>query len=193
MKCKLRRKLFLTGLFGFLFANSSVAAVKIKDNDFCINKNGMTKLEVIYKGSMISEGQEPQEVINLDKIKDTNSELCLRFKAGRNKTKEVANEFNRLTGGAKHLITTQTTTNKSPSELNFYIAIKIIIDNNELDNIYIAQGSNISGNNWWIGSNMADKEKELVTNGTHLKINAGSTYYIINAYAPNLFYITSIK
>ncbi|HLJ65482.1 MAG TPA: hypothetical protein VKT70_15320 [Stellaceae bacterium] len=87
-------------------------------------------------------------------IKKDGSKWSIDINCGRKKTAPVADAFIMLCGGSEYIYNYYASFDSVPSELNFYFAVKIVFDANGESKefiIYLAQGSNTLGENWWIG------------------------------------------
>ncbi|MGI3081162.1 flagellin [Vibrio alginolyticus] len=121
--------------------------VKIHDNKFTFNINGLKNVYFTEKEKSISHGQPYEGVYS--------SGTDVIVKAGRHKTKEVSQWFMDKTNGGG--VIAKTFHDHHPEELNFAVSgsLELIFENGEsfvIDNFVLAQGSNLTHNNWWIGS-----------------------------------------
>lgn len=117
------------------------------NNEFTFSIPGLTKLLFEERSHSISSGQPYHGVT----VKNNNT---LIIKAGRHKTKEVANWFtDKIYGGGGISLTYAHTL---PEELNFAVCGKLTLVVKDVtytaDNFVVAQGNTPLSNNWWIGS-----------------------------------------
>ena len=103
-----------------------------------------------------------QPVVQLPSIKtDVNKPGLIEIdvNCGRKKSKPVADSFNTYDAGWGFLCNTTFDISYTikPAELNFYYGLNLIftketeLDKSDRIALYVAQGSNLLGNNWWIG------------------------------------------
>lgn len=129
-----------------------VNELKFKLSDFDAIDFSVESFEV-SKDQDYTKTQDGQNIaVNVSKVDE---EWVLTVNAGRHKTKEVATTFDTNITDKGNCIA-HNTKDKRPNELNFELkGILTFIKNGEtfsINDIVIAQGSNASGNNWWIGS-----------------------------------------
>jgi hypothetical protein len=90
-------------------------------------------------------------------------EWKITLQADRKGSDAVADAFNTTVGGAIHeYAPDQPGTDAQPDSLNFFFGVRITWNVGGLrvtDEVYLGQGHNITGNNWWIGAN------EIVASG----------------------------
>jgi len=142
-----------------------VFATKMHDNEVIFDRPSDLTLSMTYIDSVVTAGQPYERDLYLGK--DTKTEYGVIFKAGRKKSKPVADYFIDATGGkmANHLGTDK------PKELNFVVKTKLYANNVEVNgDFYIAQGSYAAGSNdWWMGCSAsclrADNKNLMVTTG----------------------------
>lgn len=120
--------------------------IKIHDNEFVFNIEGLSDVSFTEKDHCISHGQPYEGVTCHGKT--------LVVKAGRHKTSDVSHWFmNNAHGGG---VIAKTFNDHQPAELNFAVRGKLTLTVNgtkyTIDDFLIGQGSYASHNNWWIGS-----------------------------------------
>lgn len=120
-------------------------------NVITLSANEINKITYIPNSFCISDGQpfDPAPV-----IKKNGGVWTIDMNCGRHKTMSVADRFIILCGGEDYIYNSKSYS-RIPEELNFYLGLKIqfSIGASSVDmNFYVAQGSNVIDNNWWIGS-----------------------------------------
>ena len=120
--------------------------IKIHDNEFIFNIEGLSDVSFTEKDHSISHGQPYDGVICHGKT--------LVVKAGRHKTSDVAKWFINSAGSGGMIA--KTFNDRQPSELNFAVRGKLTLKVNgivhTIDDFLLGQGSYGNHNNWWIGS-----------------------------------------
>lgn len=97
--------------------------------------------------SLVITGGQPSQPPPAIEVKDNVFKITL--KAGRKKSKAVADSFNSASGGGPKVYA-PSGGGGTPGELNFYFAVTIQFAGGTAT-VYLAQGSYGLTNNWWIG------------------------------------------
>lgn len=129
----------------------------LHDNEFGFDIDGLSDVEFIEESHCVTKGQPYEGVSSIKSSYDGSCKLVI--KAGRKKSEEVSAWFmDKSHGSEKGLggCIGKTYTNDYPQKLNFAVRgtliLKIFGIEYRIDNISLAQGSNGTHNNWWIGS-----------------------------------------
>jgi hypothetical protein len=80
-------------------------------------------------------------------------EWKITLKCGRKNSKEVAESFNKISGGSAHEYSGGTIAS-SPSELNFFFGVNVVFVSGTTEfpmDLYFGQGSYATTNDWWMG------------------------------------------
>ncbi|WP_119342711.1 hypothetical protein [Facilibium subflavum] len=137
--------------------------------------SGVSSLSFNFKGFDVSSGQPYQTNLSENQYKD--GFLEMNFQAGRHKTGAVADSYRSYVGD--HSSYARNTSDDYPGELNFYFYGALKINGSPVINdVYLGQGSNNSGNNWWFGS--ADAWQDGSTYFMWVKTVDGRKYCISN-------------
>ena len=119
---------------------------------------------VITDGQPYDSGPTPK---NLGK-----GQWEITVNCGRKKSDPVADKFNGLCGGALHEYAPQGGGGGTPDQLNFMFGVQVTFANATPITLYLAQGSNSSHNNWWIGGQnvVNDGKPDLILISNNLPI-----------------------
>lgn len=86
-------------------------------------------------------------------VVQSGDEWEITLQCGRKNSKQVAESFNRISGGSAHEFT-QATIATSPDELNFYFGMNVVVVSGTTQfpmEFYFGQGSYDTTNDWWMG------------------------------------------
>jgi hypothetical protein len=89
-------------------------------------------------------------------IQPNGREWRITIKVDRKNSTDVADQFNRRTGGQFNEFAPDGGDKGIPNELNFYFAVDIefaVNNDTATSRIYLGQGHYSETNNWWIGGN----------------------------------------
>lgn len=117
------------------------------------------KIDLVYHSSIVTTGQRSNVGFDFNQFKDNT--LKIIFNSGRKKSEDIAKEFKKFTEGRTLLGHCRGSCGEvtEPKELNFLITTMLYINDSPVKgNLYIAQGSNVLGNNWWIGGDQGGFE-----------------------------------
>lgn len=129
----------------------------IRVNELKFKLSDFDAIDFTVESFEVSKGQDYTKdgeniLVTVNKVDD---EWVLTVNAGRHKTKDVATTFDTNITEEGNCIAHNTNKHR-PDELNFELMGKLTFkkDGKEyyIKDMVIAQGSNASGNNWWIGS-----------------------------------------
>jgi len=89
----------------------------------------------------------------------SSTQWVINLYSNRSNSTPVADLFNSQAGGVGHVYSPASSKTKEPSQLNFFFAVSMTVENQEgteratIDDVYLGQGSEGAGteNNWWIG------------------------------------------
>jgi phospholipase C len=112
--------------------------------------NMITSISYVGGSLKVSEGQPKKKPT----IAKAGNVFTITLDAGRQKTTPIADKFNSLCGGQNNEYA-PSGGGGTPSQLNFFFGVEIQI--NYLGTpgyilVFLAQGSDWEGNNWWMGS-----------------------------------------
>lgn len=135
------------------------------------NAKVITNIVYVDNSLEVSQGQQssPPPSINFSGGGIANG-WSISLQANRQKTTQVANDFNNLFDGNDNEYS-PVASSTSPSQLNFFFGIDVYAGQG-VTRVYLAQGSFGLTNNWWIGSN------DL--RGTTLNLFTGSDFVALN-------------
>ncbi|MEY8766794.1 MULTISPECIES: hypothetical protein [Francisella] len=112
----------------------------------------------------VSDGQPYQDEVTITEDTDKDMTVAhLTFKAGRHKTKEVAEFFN------QYAPKDNNTFHDAPEELNFAAVGDLTVGKETFRNVVFAQGSSLGINNWWFGG----ENCKYITAGSDIKDSDG--------------------
>lgn len=126
----------------------------IRTNEIHFEFKQETELSFILSEIKVSSNQPYEEIVKVEAENSGKTKWKLTVRAGRHKTKEVADWFNKFV--SKDQCMAHHAYSKTPDELNFGIKGTLCITENgekfEIPDFILAQGSNnLHDNNWWIG------------------------------------------
>ncbi|WP_200403688.1 WD40/YVTN/BNR-like repeat-containing protein, partial [Fangia hongkongensis] len=130
------------------------SGTELKDNTVRIYPGGgVSSVSYQMEGFEVSDGQPYSSSLKEDEY-TSDGYLKITFSAGRHKTDKVADDYRGAVGD--HSSYGRNTSADYPGSLNFYIYGPLTINGSPVtEDVYLAQGSNDSGNNWWFGSKNA--------------------------------------
>ena len=137
------------------------------------SSNTLVNIEYIEGSLVVTSGQPfaPSPTIS-----QSGSEWTITVMAGRQGSTPVAKGFYGVTGGASHLLPTESYGDTSPSELNFYLGVNLTVEVNATTfrvPVYLGQGHSYVHNNWWFGG-AAVTSANVVTEPPPLLIITGA-------------------
>ena len=166
----------------------------IRENVVILKAAEIESVTVIPDSAVVSVGQPSDGAPRINHHMDVISVL---FKAGRHKTREVAEKFNDVTGGKGHEYAPQGGSGGTPRELNFFFGIRVKWKSGGETVLYLGQGSNGPRNNWWIGApqiEAGDSARITLPSGQVLKIEGaspeedlGAPFDILDKFVPDQF------
>src|SRR6478672_2174682 len=120
---------------------------------FTDDSGSITNMTYISGSLQVSAGQPHDQEPS---ISQNGNVFTISLGAGREKTSEIADQFNAASGGVNHEYAAEGDSG-TPGELNFFFAVQVTFEvsgNSTTETLYIGQGSFgviFSVNNWWIG------------------------------------------
>lgn len=133
-------------------AQDSTATLGTSSHHNVITIRGSSIASINYNGTFAITHGQPSQVP--PEIKQNGDTWTVDFYCGRKKSSPVANGFNGFTGGANHARNPYSSGDRTPAELNFYGGVNVGLKVGTIVypvTLYLAQGSNVWGNNWWVG------------------------------------------
>ena len=135
---------------------------EIHQNDVNIYSDSVTSISYVANSFILSTGQPfaphpPAPPVSAAYAGSDGSLLIWRATAfcGRHKTSLPAEYFVSRSGGQQRLFGLNVASDTTPSELNFAFGLDIGLlisgGGTSIQRLYFGQGSNINGNNWWVG------------------------------------------
>ncbi|HRH48424.1 MAG TPA: hypothetical protein PLP23_06725 [Panacibacter sp.] len=121
------------------------------DNTVTIKCASITSIAYIDNSLVITGGQPSSPPPTISQSGDTWS---ITINCGRKGSVTIASQFTSKSGGVSNVISPYSSSDKSPSNLNFYFGITVCFNiQNETfyTDLYLGQGNTSSRNNWWIG------------------------------------------
>lgn len=136
-----------------LAANADTAnAALVSSHHNEVTLNGSMIRSVAYNGTFdITKGQ-PKRLPPT--IGGADGRWIVDLYCGRKKSAPVAQGYVVQCGGAQHAFNSHTFFDEAPKELNFYAGLRVELNIDgqaAIVELYVAQGSNIGSNNWWLG------------------------------------------
>lgn len=143
----------------------------IRDNVVIINCDEIESVEYVQGSQVVTKGQPVSENV---KVSTVDGVTTILFRAGRKKSKPVADTFAARIGGNGHAYAPHGGSGGLPKELNFTFTIVVKWKNGNTSTIELGQGSTIlQRNNWWIGSTEI-KDQQIEINGKSYVITGTS-------------------
>lgn len=145
----------------------------IRDNVVMLKGDMIASVEVIPNSLVVSKGQPFES--RIDHIHEAGIVTFL-IRAGRKKSKEVANEFIYRSGGRGHMKATYLGVSGVPDALNYTFSVKATLTSGETVQLELAQGSTLARNNHWIGSKqlISGEAAFLNVDGTRIRVQGTS-------------------
>ncbi len=165
------------------------SGTELKDNTVRIYPgSGVSSVSYQMEGFEVSDGQPYSSSLKEDEY-TSDGYLNITFSAGRHKTDKVADDYRGAVGD--HSSYGRNTSADYPGSLNFYIYGPLTINGSPVtEDVYLAQGSNDSGNNWWFGSKNAWQDSG---NFMWVKTADGHQYCISNGDEDDYTFMVSNK
>lgn len=146
--------------------NNPTPDVSSHSNVVTITDESNTITSILFGGFLVVSDGQPHDPAPT--ISRNGNVFTIDLEAGRQKTAPVAEKFNLLSGGADNEYAPFKEFDNTPEELNFFFSVQIHFEFEGVPsfvNVYLAQGSVGSTNNWWIGSpavSNVDGEPQLI-------------------------------
>lgn len=124
-----------------------------RDNAVYLYSSNITAVAYLANTFSISSGQPSTLPPDISQEDDGGWKINVR--CGRHKTSEMAQQFVNLCGGQDCIYNDEAWTDRTPSDLNFYLAFSVTFVTGRYSKsliLYLGQGSRGTSENWWIGS-----------------------------------------
>ncbi len=137
-------------------AQTSSRKATQRDNELALRYgDGVQDITLVYGGTHhVTDGQPLQAV----QVVPGGDRVRLQVLAGRKRSPEVAATWHdQLYGEDRHMFgTSKQAATGHPDALNFWVSLDMFVNGVPIpEPVYIGQGSNFYGNNWWLGNMFA--------------------------------------